>query len=1103
MPTKIAKTGKRRARAVRADRPAFKPGKADPTRTTTIRRSFAEHLKRQFARLKGALVALVVRDDAFGLRDRIVAAPPLPGPTANAVPLLPVPDVRQRSDHDCGPAAAAAVCGLFGVGPERYGAHADGLGTTERDGTDPKALVSFLRARGLGVEARHGRSVADLAALTAAGRPVLCAVQLYGTPAAAARDRTGHYVVVTGVVGGRVHFQDPSAGPRSLPADAFEQIWHDKGADGTPYVRWGLAAGAKPDVHVGPPAVANSFCPTGEGGGIDPSCSPGETREFRSAGAVRTAAGEIPVHYDPEVVSPEAAARAVGWLARVPAHELAKSAARRIEVYENPEDMYARMEERGIDPGLEPSGEVRGAYDFSTHTLYASTWNGTEHHPRTLLHELGHSIVGVDEDLAEGWAQAHLPRVHRTTENLLVENWEALTAEEQAAVTDARMERAVWGPITNASPAEVARAALATDPSPTPAQAEAGNYRKGKVQVHGLTVTLETPRGVRRVGHDLPLPAHYGYLNRTEGADGDAVDVFLGPHPDAPTVWVLDQVGPDGAFDEHKVLLGFATEGEARTAYALAYPAGWRIGPLTALTVPEFRAWLRSGATDRPLSLPAPAANAAQYAFHADPDKLRAFHDWLKGQLRSVLVGKTEEELWRRYVEAGWRKGAGRAFDDVNGARKALSAGDQRKLDFYDGSRAEFLRSSFGAPESVEKVKLLAARSFDDLEGVTDEMSVRMSRALTDGLVQGQGPAEVARALNDVADLGLSRAMTVARTELIAAHAEGQLTALEQLGVEEVGAAVEFSDAGDDAVCPKCQALEGVVLKLAEAHGVIPVHPGCRCAWIPANVGEDDDDQKDTKGEIDAAFGDAGLDVTVGRERPESILNRLLANAGDNCGIGAGGFQPGNTCAKGSKGGTAKAGKGPSLKEQAQAIVGGKLRATKERAFTGKPSGGKISKQLAGAIGEEVLVAHLRSLGLKDARPMNLDRNNFPIDLIQDHETIEAKTGQASNGSKAQQWRLTIGEPGKAEKAWLKTLSKEEKRAWNADKQAQIHERKLRELKALEKELGHPVKPVTMTVILNHETRTADIYRFEGWHDRIGWTSEQAQAGYVRSVKYG
>jgi hypothetical protein len=176
-----------------------------------------------------------------------------------------------------------------------------------------------------------------------------------------------------------------------------------------------------------------------------------------------------------------------------------------------------------------------------------------------------------------------------------------------------------------------------------------------------------------------------------------------------------------------------------------------------------------------------------------------------------------------------------------------------------------------------------------------------------------------------------------------------------------------------------------------------------------------------------------------------------------------------------------------------------------ERAFSGEPTPLKtqLAKHESGAIGEAVVVAWLKSLGKKDARHLNLDRNNFPIDLIQDHASIEVKTGLVSNGADAQKWRLTIGEPGKAEKEWLAKASDKQKAAWNSRKQQAIAERKKKCLANLKKELGHTIKAKTVTVLLNPDTHTADIYEFDGWHDIIRWRSEEAKKAYKGTVHYG
>src|SRR5207244_789358 len=57
--------------------------------------------------------------------------------------------------------------------------------------------------------------------------------------------------------------------------------------------------------------------------------------------------------------------------------------------------------------------------------------------------------------------------------------------------------------------------------------------------------------------------------------------------------------------------------------------------------------------------------NAADWEPLSDPRKIEAFQEWLRGRLRRWTVGKTQEQMWQRYVEEGFRKGAGRSFDDA------------------------------------------------------------------------------------------------------------------------------------------------------------------------------------------------------------------------------------------------------------------------------------------------------------------------------------------------------------------------------------------------------------------------------------------------------
>jgi HK97 family phage portal protein len=160
--------------------------------------------------------------------------------------ILALPDYRQELDYDCGPAVVHSVCEFWGVGPAEHSAYLEALGTTPEAGTTVPAVIEFLVRQGLSVVAGGGLGVEDLKAHFLAGRPVICPVQMYGTPQQQAAARSGHYVAVIGVGLGLVIVQDPSAGRRLLTVDDWLNIWFDQDLDGSTYTAFGIAVSADP-----------------------------------------------------------------------------------------------------------------------------------------------------------------------------------------------------------------------------------------------------------------------------------------------------------------------------------------------------------------------------------------------------------------------------------------------------------------------------------------------------------------------------------------------------------------------------------------------------------------------------------------------------------------------------------------------------------------------------------------------------------------------------------------------------------------------------------------------------------------------------------------
>lgn len=157
------------------------------------------------------------------------------------------------------------------------------------------------------------------------------------------------------------------------------------------------------------------------------------------------------------------------------------------------------------------------------------------------------------------------------------------------------------------------QAAGTANTAPSEAQIAAGNYQKGHVKVGTLDIAIENPVGSTRTGPgwQTTMQAHYGYLKRTKGADGDQVDVYVKqgtPTDHTGPVFVIDQFDPaTGKFDEHKAMVGYRFQGAAIKAYDQHFSDG--SGPsrrrtVTKMTAEQFKDWAQNGDTRAPAGTP-------------------------------------------------------------------------------------------------------------------------------------------------------------------------------------------------------------------------------------------------------------------------------------------------------------------------------------------------------------------------------------------------------------------------------------------------------------------------------------------------------------------
>lgn len=224
-------------------------------------------------------------------------------------------------------------------------------------------------------------------------------------------------------------------------------------------------------------------------------------------------------------------------------------------------------------------------------------------------------------------------------------------------------------------------------------------------------------------------------------------------------------------------------------------------------------------------SVPSPRA----FDFPRSADKVASFIDWLKKAEDDLLLGivsgtpiaSAARNAWTNvYIQSAYQRGLAQA--GMNLRKQGVEVSES------------WVKGAFWRPQHADRAGLIYTRVYNELYGITEAMDQRISRTLAQGMIDGRGPQVIARAINaDVDSIGRTRARTLARTEVIGAHAEASLNAYEEAGVEGVNVQAEFSTAGDDQVCPDCEALEGRTYSMDEARGLIPVHPNCRCAFTP------------------------------------------------------------------------------------------------------------------------------------------------------------------------------------------------------------------------------------------------------------------------------
>lgn len=304
---------------------------------------------------------------------------------------------------------------------------------------------------------------------------------------------------------------------------------------------------------------------------------------------------------------------------------------------------------------------------------------------------------------------------------------------------------------------EAASAEVNTDP--TEAQKEAGNYKKGHVQVGTFDITIEQPQGSVRKGTDADgkqweskMNNTYGYIRGAVGVDGDHIDVFLSNDIDGwngRKVFVVDQYNPDGSFDEHKVMLGFNDQDEAKGDYLANYEQGWENGrriDITGVNLEDFEKWIESSKRKtKPFGeyssvkkdvVEINAPEEAGYSITpstytnkkgktSDVSLLTFDHDLTANQERAVKEFAKERTGEGRFAPArGWkdRESGGWMFRSEEDARKAAEmVGNEEAVADNQPMTAQELRDAVEPKKPTTSKKTASKKPANRVESVPTE----------------------------------------------------------------------------------------------------------------------------------------------------------------------------------------------------------------------------------------------------------------------------------------------------------------------------------------------------------------------------------------------
>src|SRR5574340_725973 len=150
------------------------------------------------------------------------------------------------------------------------------------------------------------------------------------------------------------------------------------------------------------------------------------------------------------------------------------------------------------------------------------------------------------------------------------------------------------------------------------------------------------------------------------------------------------------------------------------------------------------------------------FEFTRMDQKVDGFMSWLKTMVDDgLLTTETRPGMYggsqpwtNLYVQSSYQQGIKRARQELR--KKGY---DVPPTTGFTPMGRNPISVAFNQPFHAERVALIYTRAFNELQGITDAMDQQISRVLSQGLVEGRNPREIARMITDRVDkIGITRA---------------------------------------------------------------------------------------------------------------------------------------------------------------------------------------------------------------------------------------------------------------------------------------------------------------------------------------------------------